>query len=625
MALPQNRLLETYEALRQGKLSRREFMARAAAYGIGAAAALVLVNAVSSGEAAAQAEPLERPSSGTAGQIRGAGGELKVRQWLAPSHAFAPLAGFPPTAALVSSLILEPLLSYAPDGSLLPTLATEVPTRENGGLSADLSRVTLALREGVLWSDGEPFTAEDVVWTWQWITDEANGSINREYWSRIASIEALSPSQVELVYARPTLAWFVPIAGAFIGSIIPRHAWSSGDLTAVNAEFAIDPIGTGPYRIDTFGPNQDIVCSTNEHYREPNKPYFSTVRFQGGGDSASAAQAVLQTGDWDVAPVLQMKPSVLREMESAGGKGKLAGGLPTDVERILFNFSDPNRVIDGERSSLQAPHPFLTDRAVRQAMAMAIDREKIANELFFGGDFTPPSRNILTGNPAMESPNTSFEFNRDAANELLDNAGWARERNTRFKNGVELKVTFYTSVIDDNAQLMRFRPEIQTAVKEGWEAIGITVELGQVTGDVFFIVTPENEQSYAHFYRDVQMYANGPASPFPDAYLVDWYAGPDNSNVAQQSNDWLGGNIQRYVSPEFDALYEEATSTTDAERAVELFIQMNDLVVGDFVVVPLVARPFMVHALSNRLAEENTAPSSWEPLFWNIANWRTVE
>jgi peptide/nickel transport system substrate-binding protein len=396
-------------------------------------------------------------------------------------------------------------------------------------------------------------------------------------------------------------------------------------LTAVNAEFAIDPIGTGPYRIDAFGPDEGIICTINEHYREPNKPYFATVRFQGGGDSASDAQAVLQTGDWDVASILQMKPSVLREMESAGGKGKLAGGLPTDVERILFNFSDPNREVDGERSSLQAPHPFLTDRAVRQAMAMAIDREKIANELFFGGDFTPPSRNILTGIPAMESPNTTFEFNSDAANELLDNAGWARAGNTRFKDGVELKVTFYTSVIDDNAQLMRFRPEIQTAVKEGWEAIGITVELGQVTGDVFFIVTPKNEQSYAHFYRDAQMYSNGPASPFPDSYLVDWYAGPDNSNVAQRSNDWLGGNIQRYVSPEFDALYEEATSTTDAERAVELFIQMNDLVVGDFVVVPLVARPFMMHALSNRLAEENTAPSSWEPLFWNIANWRTVE
>jgi len=349
-----------------------------------------------------------------------------------------------------------------------------------------------------------------------------------------------------------------------------------------------------------------------------------TVRFQGGGDSASDAQAALQGGDWDVAADLRMKPEVLREMESAGGKGSLIAGLPTDVERIVFNFSDPNREIDGERSSLRAPHPFLTDLAVRQAMVMAIDRESMSNELFLGGDIHPAARNILTGIPALESPNTSFEFDIEAANDLLDAAGWVREGDARIKDRIELEVSYYTSVIDDNAQLMRFRPEIQAAVKEGWEAIGIKVQLGQVSGEVFFDTSPENEHSYTHFYQDVQMYGIGLTSPFPDTYFVDWYAGPDNSNVAQRANDWSGANIQRYVNPEFDALYEEATSTIDPERAGELFIQMNDLVVGDFVVVPLVARS-LLHALSNRLAAENVGASSWEPLFWNIANWRTVE
>ena len=94
-----------------------------------------------------------------------------------PAHVVAHLTENPPPASQISSLILEPLLSYAADGSLLPTLVTEVPSKANGGLSDDLTKVTLNLRDDVLWSDGEPFTADDVVWTWQWITDESNGAI----------------------------------------------------------------------------------------------------------------------------------------------------------------------------------------------------------------------------------------------------------------------------------------------------------------------------------------------------------------------------------------------------------------------------------------------------------------
>ena len=101
----------------------------------------------------------ERPAFGTQKQIRGSGGELKVREWFSPDSAVAHFSNFPPSGARVSSLILEPLLSYAFDGSLLPTLVTKVPTKENGGLSEDLTKVTLELREDVVWSDGEPFTA----------------------------------------------------------------------------------------------------------------------------------------------------------------------------------------------------------------------------------------------------------------------------------------------------------------------------------------------------------------------------------------------------------------------------------------------------------------------------------
>lgn len=621
-------LADAYRGLRQGTITRREFIARAAALGISASMSLMLINSLSEGVAAQDALS-ERPSIGTDEQTRGAGSELKVRQWFAPNDLFMHhIAGerHPFAAAQVSSLIVEPLLSHGADGSLLPTLAAEVPTRENGGLSDDLTTVTLDLLEGVLWSDGEPFTADDVVWTWQWINDESNApSVWSGIWATIQAAEAISQTKVQLIYEKPTLAWFVPIAGSAFGGIIPRHVWEGRDQAAVNREFGTEPIGTGPYKIHEFDPGNSIVCSINEHYREPHKPYFASVRFQGGGDAATDAQAVLQEGDGDVAPLLFIDPESLLPMESASGTGKLIASVPIHVERIVFNFSDPKKEVDGERSNVNVPHPFLTDIRVRQAMALAIDREAIARDIFVDEDLHPAARNILTGIAPLESPNTSFEFDIDAANDLLDDAGWVRAGGARTKDGMQLAVSYYTAVGEDNALVKRFRPQVQAAVKKGWEAIGIEVVLGQIKGDEFFSVTPENEYSYAHFYRDIQMWSSAPWSPFPDGYFEDYYAGPGNSNVAQRANDWSGLNLQRYVNSEFDDLFEEARTTIDPERAVELFIEMNDLIVEDFVVVPLVARPDMIYAFSNRLATENVGASVWEPLFWNIANWRTVE
>ena len=164
-----------------------------------------------------------------------------MRQWFAPSHVFTHLPGFPLVCRGYLIADSRTFLAYAPDGSLMPNLATEVPTTANGGLSDDLSKVTLNLRQDVLWSDGEPLTAQDVVWTWQWITDESNGSWNREAWSQIQAAEAIGPTTVELTYANPSLAWFFPITGSYFGSIIPSHIWEGKEKAAVNADFAIEP------------------------------------------------------------------------------------------------------------------------------------------------------------------------------------------------------------------------------------------------------------------------------------------------------------------------------------------------------------------------------------------------
>ena len=611
---------ESYEDLKAGRITRRQFIARATSLGVALPITLFVLNAIKiEGTSAQEGAPdllSIRPTTGTENQQRGAGGELRILQWQAATVANTHRAQGTKDI-LAASLVSEPLLSFAPDSTILPTLVTEVPSVENGLLSEDLTTITYNLLEGVLWSDGEPFTAEDVVFTWQWIRDESNSSVNYTLYEPIENVEALSETQVRVTLREPTLAWYVPFSSSNTGGILPKHVLDVEDKEAANEAFQTNPIGTGPYRIETFQENDQVIYVINENYREPNKPYFAIVNLKGGGDSSSTAQAVLQTGDWDFAWNLQVEPQILAQMQE-GGQGAVYGSPPVSVERILINFSDPNTEVDGERSSLQAPHPFLTDIEVRRALSLATDRETISSQLYQGGDLEPPATNILTGMAAYESPNTSFEFNLEAAAQTLEDAGWVMDGDVRTKDGMELSISYFTSINS-------VRQKTQQVHKRDWESIGFKVQLGEVDAGVFFDSSPGNEQNYGHFYRDIQMYTNNPVSPFPILYMQDWYAGPDNVNVAQRSNDWSGVNNQRYVNPEYDAVYDELVATTDAERAAELFIQLNDIVINDIAIIPQVARAGELYAISNRLVAENIAATPWEALYWNIANWTAVE
>ena len=121
------------------------------------------------------------------------------------------------------------------------------------------------------------------------------------------------------------------------------------------------------------------------------------------------------------------------------------------------------------------------------------------------------------------------------------------------------------------------------------------------------------------------MYTDNPTSTIPLGYMLSFYGGPDGSNVSQASNQWTGGNNARYVNAEYDALYDQAVASTDIEEVAELCIQMNDHLINEFVLIPLVARAGVKDAASNMLLKENLAPNGWETSYWNIANWTAAE
>jgi peptide/nickel transport system substrate-binding protein len=378
------------------------------------------------------------------------------------------------------------------------------------------------------------------------------------------------------------------------------------------------PVGTGPFVVEEFRANDTVVYRANDRYRVADEPHFARLVIRGAEDATAAARAVLETGEADYAWNLLVEPQVLEPMVSAGN-GQVASAFAGNVERVILNFSNPDPLLGEKRSEWTAedpnPHPFLTDKAVRQAMSMAIDRQLIAEQLFgVGGQ---PTCNILAGPPAVVSPNNDGCLVQDlaGAQALLEEAGYVDSNGdgVREKDGVELRVLLQTATSS-------VRQKIQVLLQQWWQETGIATELRNIESAVFFSGDPASPDTLGKFYADAAMFANGPDSPDPQNYLVVWTCEVDGeSNIASAENQWLRPNIERWCSPEYDALFEQFRAKVDPQERVALAIALNDMVVQNYVNLPLVSRA-TVSAYANDL--QGVVANGWESTLWNIETWR---
>lgn len=598
-----------------GEITRRGFISRATALGVSAMGAAWLA---SGGNPAAAQTPVATPSTGTfeapafgtEGLERGAAGELRILWWQAPTVLNPHLNG-----DAGAQFVLEPLLSYAPDSSIVPVLVEETPTVENGLLAKDFTSVTFRLLEGLLWSDGEPVTSRDIEFTWQWITEPGNASTSFNQWSTISNIELVDDRTATIHFEVGAVNWYDPFTNDLIGALLPAHVFGD-DPTNSNDAFQTAPIGTGPYVLESFTPNDQGVYVANENYRDPNKPYFSRILVKGGGDAVAAGRAVLQTGDFDWAWNIQADPEVLSELENGSRFGYLFQTTGVTREALYLNFSDPNTEVDGERSHKDQPHPILSDIAVREAIALGVHREIIAEQLY--GDASLVPSNNLSGIEFYNSPNTSWEYNPEKAAQVLEDAGWILDGDVRKKDGVELKLSIMASV-------NTVRQKTQAILMQSLQNIGFSIEIPQVDSTVFFDSTPGNDQSLYKMYFDIGLWSSGPNTKVPVTWMGNWYSGADDANIAQSSNGWQGYNVQRWRNADYDAAYEALRVAATEDEAQQLLWELNDLTINDYAVIPLVLRPFYT-AISNRLELRNQAfDNPFTGYFWNIENWVLAE
>jgi peptide/nickel transport system substrate-binding protein len=559
--------------------------------------------------AAAPAAAATKPAAAAAPAPAGAAGTIKLLYWQAPTILNVHLAtGTKDEHA--GRIFLEPLISYNASGERIPILAAEVPSRQNGGISEDGKTITYKLKSGVKWADGQPFTANDVVFTWQFVTNKETAAITYDNYDPIEKVEAVDPLTAKVTFKNAAPGWYVPFAGGS-GGILPQHVLKDFiGAKSKEASWNLKPFGTGPYMVDDFKSGDLVVYKKNPNYRDAAKVAFDRIEMKGGGDAVSAARAVFQTGEYDFAWNLQVEAAVLEQI-AAGGRGNLLTVGGVGVEQLLFNMADPNTEVEGEKSSPKSKHPFLADKKVRQAMAMAIDKATMAKQLY--GPTGDPTPNILTTPANFSSKNTKDTFSIEEANKILDEAGYKKGANNMrtTPDGKPMKVVFATSINS-------LRQKEQALIKDGWSKIGIDTELKSVDAGVFFDAKPGNPDSINKMPWDVMMFTSTFTTPFPSSYIRAWYSGNPARDIAQKSNDWSGNNRQKWINADFNALLDQALKELDPAKSQELFIKMNDLIVNDYIAIGLIDRK-RVSAASKALKGPQLI--QFETDIWNIAEW----
>jgi peptide/nickel transport system substrate-binding protein len=471
---------ELVREVRRGRMSRRGFLSVMASFGIPAPMAAAILS--HAGIAYSAALPAYKPTK------RGGGGTLRLLWWQGPT-LLNPHFATGTKDADGSRLFYEPLAGWHPDGVLIPILAAEVPSLENGGVSADGRRVTWKLKRNVQWHDGKPFTADDVVFTWQYVTDPATAAVTSGSY-REMTVDKMDSHTVRITFNKPSPFWAEPFVGGS-GGIIPKHLFADfKGSRSREAPANLKPVGTGPYVFVDFKPADMLRGRMNPNYHEPNRPFFDAVEMKGGGDAVSAARA-------------SCRPASSTCLERARGgrdphaarEGRKRPRRDRAERRDRAHPGEPGGSLDGggrRAANAKTRHPTLSrPGGARGARPPRRPQEHPAAHLR-----PPRDRHAELAQPPRALP---LAQQRDG---LQPAEGEPRPRRGRLergpdgvraKDGKKLKYVYQTST---NAP----RQKIQQIVKQACQKAGIELELKSVAPAVFFSSDEGNPDTDGKFY-----------------------------------------------------------------------------------------------------------------------------
>lgn len=498
-------------------------------------------------------------------------------------------------ALQVTPAIIEPLVEVDADGQYRPVLAAEIPSDENGGIAEEGLLVTWRLKEGLLWSDGEPVTADDVVFTYQAATSE--GSVRSGAFERVVSVEAIDESTVEVRYSEFDSSYL----DQFQWGILPRHAAGEPGEIA-NWDFNRSPIGTGPFALQSWSAGDRIVLTRNDNYRDD--VHLDRVVFQ-VVPSEDTRAAMMTRGD---AERMLWPSATQREIFQESPKTRYELVPSIWVLRMFLNLGERgNPTVD------QEPHPILGDERVRQAIAYGIDYDLIIEDLAEGRVKRATSPFALGW---YDCATEGYGFDPEQARALLEEAGWIDEdgdgvreaqgaRHAPDGTPLRLEMTGYTD--------FRLLEQTELVIADLLSDIGFDIQVRNVEQSVLFGGWGDRAARKTGDF-DILIYDTG-AGINPQIHMFELL---HSSRIPSEENEGAGGNYSRWANERADELLEAAASDPSLEGRRDAYCEVAELMNEELPQVFLYQFQDG-HALSNRL--NGVTPSTWAGIAWDIENW----
>jgi peptide/nickel transport system substrate-binding protein len=460
------------------------------------------------------------------------------------------------------------LVNFSPDN-----LGPSPGIADSWDVSDDKKTVTFTLADGLKWSDGEPLTSKDVKYSID--TLGRHGILFTSYTENIDSVQAPDATTVIVKMKRPDTR----IIGGLFVYILPEHIWGKQTIKQLTGSYRPEPpiVGSGPYVVTEFDSNRIVRMTRNPNFRgEPGK--FAELQWIKYG-SADAVERALTLGEIDL--ITEVQPPTFDRLDENPDIEAVKSPSPSFTE-LAFNLC-PRDICPDARFN-----PAVQDRTVRQAIAFAVDRQRIneiaaRNTAFPGHGLLPSYYKDFYTEP---EGGLDYPYDPDRASEMLEAAGWVEgEGGVREKGDQRLSFDLYVrSESQENIQAARL-------VKEMTAQAGIEFKVQVVSVDKLTELT----------VREV----DGKMAPDFDTFIWGWGGDPYDPGILLNllTTNAIGGSSDSFYSnPAYDELYDRQSGEFDLAARKELVSQMIEISQRDLPYLVLTVDPYLQAYRTDRVA-----------------------
>jgi peptide/nickel transport system substrate-binding protein len=511
--------------------------------------------------------------------------------------------------AVVQEMVLLALTDLGPNGEVYPELAAEIPTLENGLVELDEENwtmdVTWQLRDDVYWEDGEPVTADDVVFTWEALADPDTGTWvpGMDYTESIEKVD----DYTVLVHYNTVYPAYQEQFGGYYLAIWPEH-YCTGD-GILNWDCNHDPLSNGPYLLEEWVEGDHLTFVRNPDYYEEGKPGIDKIFVRTVPDESVRMEMMLQeeadVDFWIIKNVL----------DAYEGADHVEVSFSTFGRWLVRLW--PNQAAKGHIDAEEYPHPIFSDVRVRQAMRMAIDVDSIVEGVWGEDGLVEAVWTDFYREPwTCDVPKPEYDL--EGAKALLVEAGWTdtdgdgvRECHgctTGAEEGYVMEAEFLT--YSEWGETLELAHQL---IAEDLADMGMATDLGVVQGTVLWDTYEAGGLEQTGSF-DLNMWDDG----YPGTQITDFLW--TYFHTGAQEPDW-GWNVERWSNEEFDALLDEAYSL-DEEYREELYCDMAEILDEELPCIPLFASTDAT-GFNDRI--KGVVHNGNDLITWNVAEWEIVE